>query len=235
MRYALALTALTVLALVVLPAPAARPEPRDFTKVSLEELGVTLVKPKEDPKTGFVVGGKNPTALLGRLTEINGRSIAELEKDMRPGASSKAGFLGKDERLPEVLAADNKFVVDERGLTHQELARALHVLGAVARWQAKHDEAGKEFVYRGRKFTITLFVSKGFVPSPFADGTRTNEYVELENVAGGKKLSYSLLLPDMIERYGFYEGKGTPYRVEPAQVLEVCDFLRPARTPTPPR
>ena len=32
----------------------------------------------------------------------------------------------------------------------------------------------------------------------------------------------------MIERYGFYEGKGTPYRVDPAKVLEVFDFVKPA-------
>jgi hypothetical protein len=30
----------------------------------------------------------------------------------------------------------------------------------------------------------------------------------------------------MIERYGFYEGKGTPYRVEPADVLEVFPYLK---------
>jgi hypothetical protein len=31
----------------------------------------------------------------------------------------------------------------------------------------------------------------------------------------------------MIERYGFYEGKGTMYRVDPRQILEVFDFLKP--------
>jgi hypothetical protein len=30
----------------------------------------------------------------------------------------------------------------------------------------------------------------------------------------------------MVERYGFYEGKGTPYRVEPKQIVEVLDFLK---------
>jgi hypothetical protein len=30
----------------------------------------------------------------------------------------------------------------------------------------------------------------------------------------------------MIERYGLYEGKGTPYRVEPRRVLEVFDFVK---------
>src|SRR5262249_35493691 len=36
----------------------------------------------------------------------------------------------------------------------------------------------------------------------------------------------ALLVPYMIERYGFYEGKGTSYRVEPRQVVEVFDFLK---------
>jgi hypothetical protein len=33
----------------------------------------------------------------------------------------------------------------------------------------------------------------------------------------------------MIRRYGFYEGKGTPYRVDPRKVLEVLDFLSPPK------
>lgn len=30
----------------------------------------------------------------------------------------------------------------------------------------------------------------------------------------------------MIEPYGFYEGQGTPYRVEPRAAVEVLDFLK---------
>jgi hypothetical protein len=45
------------------------------------------------------------------------------------------------------------------------------------------------------------------------------------NLETDKKLQFSLLVPHMIERYGFYEGQGTRYRVEPAQILAVLDFL----------
>ena len=48
----------------------------------------------------------------------------------------------------------------------------------------------------------------------------------MQNVVTGKRITFSLLVPHMIERYGFYEGKGTPYRVDPAQALEVLDFLK---------
>ena len=79
----------------------------DFTKAELKDLGIKPVKPAKDPKTGFVVGGKNATALIRTLKEIAGRSIADLEKDMRPKALSHAGFLGKDERLLDGARSKN--------------------------------------------------------------------------------------------------------------------------------
>lgn len=108
------------------------PESKDFTKVEPSRLSCTAVTPKKDPKTGFVVGGTNTTKLIKSLTEINGIAIADLERAMRPSELSRAGLLGKEERLLEVLAADNEWVV-KSGLTHQELARHLIVLAAIGR------------------------------------------------------------------------------------------------------
>jgi len=200
---------------------------KDFTSVDLAKLGVKLVQPAKDPTTGFIVGGKNRTSLLKTLTEINGRTIADLEKDMRPGAASEVGsekgFLGADERLLDVLQQDNRYVVDELGLSHQELARHLRILAAIG---AKiHSE---EFLYHGRRFKVTGMdrATAGSQLSPFRDGTRANQDATVHNLENGKKVGYSLLVPQMIERYGFYEGKGTPYRVEPRTVVEVLDFLK---------
>jgi hypothetical protein len=207
----------------------------DYSKVDPEKLGVKPVPPRKDPATGFVVGGKNPTDLVRKLTAIAGRKIAELEKHMRPGKLSTAGFLGKDERLLDVLAADNACVVDALGLTHQELARHLHVAGAIAVGQFAEDakagrkSAGKEFVYHGRKFKAKAMFFRGSVDSPFEDGTKTNCEATVWNLTAGKKLTYSLLVPHLIERYGFYEGKGTSYRVDPRAVVELFDFLKKSR------
>ena len=221
-----------VLALVGVLAPGVPAEPgpppvEDYTRADPEKLGIKPVPARKDPRTGFVVGGKNPTALIPRLAEIAGRPIADLEEDMRPGGLSTAGFLGEGERLLDVLAADNRYVVDELGLTHQELARPLLVLGAVAAKHAAREP--REITYHGRKFKVRAILSRVFVRSPFQDGTRTNCAVTVENLGNGKKLTYSLLVPQMIERYGFYEGKGTRYRVEPRAVLEVFDFLKPVK------
>jgi hypothetical protein len=219
-----------VLALLLAAAVAADEGPvEDYAKVDPQKLGVAPVPPRTDPKTGFVVGGKNPTALIAKLTEIAGQPLADLEAGMRPGALSTAGFLGKDEKLLDVLAADNRYVVEELGLTHQQLARPLLVLGAVAAKEATKEP--KEVTYHGRKFRIQAKVFKTSVKSPFDDGTGTNCEATVENVASGKKVTYSLLVPQMVERYGFYEGKGTRFRVDPLTILEVFDFLAPGKRP----
>ena len=223
--------ALSLLALASLETPRLSAErkalPKDCKDLPLEELGVKLVAPKKDARTGFVVGGKNATALIKGLGEINGIPIAKLEKVMRPGASSQKGFLGRDEKLLAVLAADNEYIVEERGLTHQELAKHLHVLGAIGFWQARRKEAGNPFVYHGRRFKIEVTSTRGFQPSPFEDGTKSGSNATLFNLDNGKKLEYALLVPHLIERYGFYEGKGTPYRVDPRSIVAVLDFLKP--------
>lgn len=220
------------------PMPRSAAQPPKATKddkhpdlaqfLELAKYYVKPVEPKKDAKTGFVVGGKNDAALIRGLKEINGRTIAELEKDMRPGAKSEvgsvAGFLGPDEKLLDVLAADNMYVVDELGLTHQELAKHLHAIGTIGRWQVAQKKEGTEFIYHGRRFKVKMESFRQ--PSPFKDGTSCTTNVELENLDTGKKLFYALLVPYMIERYGFYEGKGTFFRVEPRTVIEAFDFLK---------
>ena len=152
----------------VLPGPGQGP-PEDYTRVDPEKLGVKPVPPRKDPQTGFVVGGKNPTALIRKLTRIAGRTIASLEKDMRPGAASRAGFLGKDEKLLDVMAADNVYVVEELGLTHQALARHLRIVGAIAGKQAAGGRKPTEFTYHGRKYKAVAQYARGYQESPFEE------------------------------------------------------------------
>ncbi len=214
-------------------------QPKDYKNVDPIDLGVQPVPLKTDPKTGFKVGGKNPTDLVAKLSEINGRPIAELEADMRPGAQTEVGsakgFLGPEESLLKILATDNAFVVDELGLTHQELARHLRVLTAIGlkrvleAEKADKPSASDPFLYHGRRFQTSFVFYRGYQLSPFKDGTKTDTNATLTNVDSGKTIKFSLLVPEMMERYGFYEGTETPYRLNPSDITAVLDFLKPRR------
>src|SRR6478735_2393880 len=130
----------------------------DFqTGQDLSNISVPTFSPETDAKTGFVVGGKNATSLIKGLTELNGRTIDSLEKDMRPGAWASKGFLGNDDRLIDTLVEDNHYIVDQLGLTHQEIAKNLRAIGAAAE-KAK----GQEFRYQGRRFKATLRASRWY-------------------------------------------------------------------------
>ena len=98
------------------PAMCLARDIRDYTELDLAKHGIELVEPQKDLQTGFIVGGVNETSSVLKLTELAGHQIEDLENDMRPGAlgkgGSEAGFLGKEEKLLEVLARDNQYVVD---------------------------------------------------------------------------------------------------------------------------
>lgn len=210
---------------------AVRADEPDFTKATLKDFGIKEVQPEKDAKTGFLVGGKNETALIRKLTEIAERPIATLEKDMRPEAKSevgsKAGFLGKEEKLLDILAEDNDFVLGKLGLTHQELAKHLHLIGGIAEKHAKAgDKTGFNFRYQGRRYNVQFAVFRGIQHSPFYDGTKTNSEATLTNIDTKAKLTYSRLVPYMVERYGFYEGHGTRFRIDPRAIVAVFDFLK---------
>src|SRR5262245_474309 len=55
----------------------------DSTEATLDDLGIKPFEPRKDANSDFIVGGKNPTALIEKLNEINGRPIADLEHEMR--------------------------------------------------------------------------------------------------------------------------------------------------------
>jgi hypothetical protein len=200
---------------------------------SAEDLGVKFIEETRDEETGFLVGGTNPTDTIRLLRSVNGLSIADLEKQMRPGApgeeGSKAGFLGPAESLLAVLAADNELVVDKLKLTHQDLARPLLLIGYYAKEHAYSKPM--EVEYGTLRLKVSSKQYKGYQHSPFHDRTKTDTDVTVVNTRTGQSLTYSLLVPHMIERYGFYEGHGTKYRVEPKDIISL---LQPKRAPNLP-
>ncbi len=177
------------------------------------ELGIAPFSERRED-SGFVVGGRNSSDTIRDLKAINNIPIGDLEKSMRPDALSDAGFLGRNESLLEVLVADNDFV-QRAGLTHQQIAEPLKY--AIAYPQPR-------FTWRGTPMVVVKHAWRGSQLSPFKDGTSACEDIEIMNLANGRYIRCSRLLPHMIERYGFYEGKGTSYRLDPRDVISTFNL-----------
>lgn len=208
---------------------------------------------------GFVVGGKNSTDIIKRITSINGIPLSELQRRMRPHAAFTnrgtepsicfSGFLGHKESLIDVMMEDNDYVLG-KGLNHQQIASEL----AYFRDNFKPSMDWQVVERYGRSYWVRVIAYSGGASargqeSPFGDDTRTNVDVEIVNrtalqhavpkLPSGDpnflymigydinpyKIKYSGLHPEMIHRYGFYEGKKTEYRLEPSRVINVLDYL----------
>ena len=92
----------------------------------ISSLSSATVKKKEK-KTRCIVSEKN----IPGLTELNGVPISIIEERARPGKGAQSGFLGKDERLIDVLKKDWE-TVRKLGVTHRQLANCLQCLMEVA-------------------------------------------------------------------------------------------------------
>ena len=135
---------------------------------------------------------------------------------MAPGVLSRDGFLGADPRpLDEILATDQA-QVDDLGITHGEIAGRLREVLAAAR-----DAFGRP-VRVGPGLRAVYREAMGRIPSPWpGEGLFAKGEVELIDELSGRALRYTPLSVHMIAAHGFYQGRGSRYRLEPAEVCRV--------------
>ena len=138
---------------------------------------------------------------------------------MAPGVLSRDGFLGTDSRpLEEILEADAAAVA-RLGATHQKFGRELEKIIRVAR-----ASLGAK-VLIGDRFRAVHKEAMGRIPCPWAHcGTFAKGHVELLDTQSGLRIMFTALNVHMIAAHGFYQGRGSRYRLEPAEIYQL--FLR---------
>ena len=142
--------------------------------------------------------------------------ISQIEAKMRTGVLASYQFLGTDERsLAEILTAD-QFSVDSLGLTHQDLAKWLTACLRLA-----EANLGTPFAVENR-FLIQIAEHKGTIACPFGDNYHAlKRNVTVTNLKHNLTLCFSELNIHLIEEHGFYEGEGSPYRINPHTVVQM--------------
>lgn len=152
--------------------------------------------------------------------------LDRIEALMRPGGLTLEGFLGQDpRRLVDILVADEADV-QRLGLTH----------GAIAAAMRRLSEAGRrglgEFIAVAPHFSVRVESVRGVLPCPFGHaGVLRKENTTVRNERSGGEVTYTDLNTHMIEAHGFYEGKGSPFRLEPAGLREVLEIRAEPEAP----
>lgn len=145
--------------------------------------------------------------------------MIKAQRAMRPGHISLPGFMGADARDLSQLLNDDNETVKRLNLTHEAIARRMQAL-------RRAGEAGLgDFIAVPPHFEVRVDSARGRLPCPFGErGLYPKTHITVRNLALGRELTYSELGIHLIGAHGFYEGLGSPYRLEPealAAILEI--------------
>lgn len=145
--------------------------------------------------------------------------LQQVAERMQPGALTRDGMLGDDpRRLEEIIDEDNSTVV-QLGVTHEQIADAL----AEVLMRAK-EQLGRP-VKVDDNLTATYQEAMGRIPSPWpGEGVFEKGEVELVDEHTGDTLRITPLGIHLIGEHGFYNGRGSQYRIPPERVCRMLQL-----------
>ncbi len=159
-----------------------------------------------------------------KQTGIEDRAQAQ----MRAGVITREGMLGADERpLVDILVEDDA-AVHRLGVTHR-------AIGSRMRELRRAGMAGLgNAVAVPPHFDVSVDGSRGRLPCPFEDGTTSKTNTIVVNRRLGRTVTFTDYHIHMIERHGFYMGRGNRYRLDPAELVEVLEVAAEPMPEVPP-
>jgi len=144
----------------------------------------------------------------------------KIQENMRAGSITGPGFLGDDDRnLVDIINEDEK-KVKELGLTNEVIADKLEML---------MKQGGRGFgspVRVDDRFVVIVEESRGYIPCPFRHGHLSKKVnVNVRNIALKEEIDYSPISIHLIREHGFYQGKGSTYRLDPEMVAKILELI----------
>ncbi len=142
-------------------------------------------------------------------------SEKNLHDRLKPSRFSAEGFLGHDTRTVDEIIAADKRRMEENGINPEHLKEVLRVT-----FNTANEAFGGEVEIR-KGVTAAFHESMGRIPSPFrGEGVfEKGEATVLMN--GTVKFRITRLGLHLISKYFFFQGEGSPYRIDPVEAYHV--------------
>ncbi len=143
-----------------------------------------------------------------------------VQKAMQPGVISRDGFLGTDRRNLIDILIDDDARVKRMGLTHRQIAERMQFL----RDAGFKDEC--QCINVGSCLEVTVHSYRGRLVCPFGDTRIVRKTsTTVRNTQLGREITYTDMNIHMIEKHGFYEGKGAAFRLEPEDLAVILEIV----------
>ena len=139
----------------------------------------------------------------------------KLEEMLKNPKFSATGFMGNDRRtLWEIIDGDSADVC-RAGKTMEEVADRMQEITNVG------VEGLGDWVPVGQSLLVMVDDNRGVIPCPWPHHVRCLKRITtVHNISTDRKLRWSELNVHLIREHGFFEGKGSPFRLEPSVLIE---------------
>ncbi len=143
-----------------------------------------------------------------------------IQSNMMPGALSAHGFIGEDSRsLTDIIHSDGKFL-KQIGITQETLADKMQELTDIGLRGLGRPVPMEE------RFEIEVEEYKGEIPCPFKDNARAKKrQTRVRRLDTGVMIRWTDLNIHMIREHSFFEGYGSPYRLDPAELVRFLGMI----------
>ncbi len=133
-----------------------------------------------------------------------------VQERMKPGHIARDGFMGNDRRQLIELLEEDENAVHNLGVTHEQISDRLGYFA----------EAGKEglgtTVTVDGDYEVRVDDVRGVLPCPWGHkGLYPKTNIFFKNLKTGEEMIWTALQIHLIRDHGFYEGKGSHFRIEP--------------------
>ena len=143
-------------------------------------------------------------------------ALDRVEETMH-GIGTLGTFMGWDSRKLVEIITDDQDMVCSLGLSHERIAQRLEEITRIAK-----KEFGDTVTIEDR-FEVSADEVRGVVPCPWQhpNGLFRKSHMEIKDLISGERLIWTDLSIHLIRDHGFYQGKGSPYRLEPKVIKEM--------------
>ena len=140
---------------------------------------------------------------------------AQIQEDMAPGSLTLVGFLGDDTRSYEAIIQQDEAIFQKEGIEIDQVVKALKKLTFKG-----VDGLGEPVDVGDYEVSVDHF--RGWLYCPFKHKKKVSKRnTTLYDKVTGKTIYWSDLSLHLIEDHHFFQGKGSHFRMEPENLIEV--------------
>jgi hypothetical protein len=147
-----------------------------------------------------------------------------LKSLLGPSQFSAEGYLGTDTRDPEEIIKEDTATLAKLGIDKKKLIIALRNA-----YVTSERALGNPVEIR-TGITAVHHEARGQIPSPFSeDGALAKGEAVVTDTKTGESTTITPLSIVLIEKHDFFQGKGSPYRIEPEIAARMLGLVKDSK------